>query len=314
MFKKFAPPIEIPDQYLSNINFSGLKGRLLYLPMPKRKSKTFVVLSGQHAAHERMYSIAQAINDYGEVYLPDLPGFGGMTSFYKIGKRPTWDNYADYLYTFLKTHNLREDIWFFASSFGAQVMTRMLEKYPDSQAWVKQPIAFVGFAAGSNFHMSKAYRGLILAISYPISTRPGAWLAKRALFNRLGLHLMLAVFTRTKAKMQSDDGVLKNEMKSMEGYLWTVNDKRTHAATAITMLRDDLRRYNKAKIKLKLHNITTDSDQYFDNERVRAAFLELYDKYETSSLNLHVHAPSLIADKAAVKSMLSSETLKVLKR
>ena len=93
--------------------------------MPKKTKKRFVVLHGLHASLERMYAVSQLIYEYGEVYQPDLPGFGGMDSFYKIGRVPNYDEYADYLYTFLKSQKLTENIWFFANSFSAQILTRM---------------------------------------------------------------------------------------------------------------------------------------------------------------------------------------------
>lgn len=312
MKQRYKPAIEIPSQFIKPIDYSGLTGRLLHLPAPKNKTKVIVALSGQHASHERMWAIAQLLNEYGEVYLPDMPGFGGMTSFYKIGKKPTLDNYADYLYTFLRSHKLTKDIWFFANSFGSQVMTRMLQKYPQTRDWVHTPIAFVGFAAGTNFAVSKRYKAWLYALIYPASTRLGAFLINAIVFNPISLKIMLFFFSRAKAKMQSDDENLKQDMVRMEAYLWTTNDHRTHAATAITMFRDDLRRYSHEKIPHTIHNIMTESDQYFDNKRVKNTFLELYDGYQAYELDLPVHAPSLIADKEQVRAMLSEETLQLL--
>lgn len=311
---KAKPPFEIPKKYLSDIHFSGLQGRLLHLPQPAKvkKPKTFVVFAGQHASLERMYSIAQLLNEFGEVYMPDLPGYGGMTSFYKIGKKPTYDNYADFVYTFLKTQKLNKDLWFFGNSFGSAVMTRLFQKHPESQKWTKQPIAFVGYGAGSNFAVSFWYRLWIGLMVNTVSTRLGAFLFEKLIFNRFSIHIMLYFFSRAKAKMQSDSDNLKKSMIMMEKYLWSVNDHRTHAACVKMMFKDDLRHYPGGKIKLTLHNIATENDQYFDNKRVKKTFEDLYEKYETSPLTLQVHSPSMIADKDTVRAMLSDEALKLL--
>lgn len=282
------------------------------MPDKKFRNKKIVLIHGQHAAIERYYSMCEFLNDYGEVIMPDLPGFGGMSSFYQIGLKPSYDNYADYLYTFLKTQELTEDIWLVGNSFGAQCMTRMLQKYPDSQAWIRQPIAVAGFAAGSNFHVSNKFRFLLFPLIYVGQTRLGSSLIKLVAFNRFSLNLMINVFSRFKAKMQNDDQNLKSDMMAMEKYLWSVNDKRTHAKTAIMMFRYDLTRYSSKKIKHKLHNLITDHDQYFDNQSVEESFRKLYLGYETSLLNLKIHNPSMIADKQAVSELLSEEVKELL--
>jgi len=314
MNSHIKPPIKVPSRHLRRININKLRGRLLYLPAKKQTKypKKIVMLAGQHAAHERLYAVAQVLNDYGEVYSPDLPGFGGMTSFYKIGKQPTYDNYADYLYTFLKANRLTEDVWFFSWSFGAQVMTRMFQKYPHTQQWVKTPIAFVGFARGSDFNVSRWYKTWLFALIYPASTKWGARLLQAVAFNKFTIKFVMTIFSLTKAKMQNDNGNLRRDMKKMEEYLWTVNDRRTHAATAVMMFHSDLTRYSDDKIDLKLHNIITDSDQYFDNRRVKASFEKIYMGYKAYGIDLRVHTPSMIADKQEVQDMLSEEVIKLL--
>ena len=78
----------IADEFIVPLNVNGMRGRMLHLPAPnKNKTKEILLVYGHHASLERMYSFAQVINKYGIVTMPDLPGFGGMDSFYKIGKR-----------------------------------------------------------------------------------------------------------------------------------------------------------------------------------------------------------------------------------
>lgn len=274
------------------------------MPAPKGKNKKIVYIHGQHHALERFYTIAEFLNDYGEVYMPDMPGFGGMDSFYTIDKQPTYDAYADYLYTYLKSQKLTSDLYILASSFGSQVMTRMFQKYPESVSWVKVPVAFVGFASGSNFHVSRLYKAFILALAYPASTRLGVAIINAVGFNPISMRIFLWIFSFIKSKMQHEDPATKKEMVAMERMLWSVNDHRTHAATALLMFKGDLRRFSKQKISHTLHNIMTDNDQYFDNQEVKDAFLELYEGYEASNLDLHVHAPSMIASKQDVAEMM----------
>lgn len=286
---------------------------MAHLPARKDGGKRKIVfIHGQHAALERFYSTLQFLNDYGEVYMPDMPGHGGMTSFYKIGKKPTYDAYADFLYTYFKSQNLTKDVTVIANSRGLQNMTRMYQKYPDSQRWIGLNIGLAGFGAGSDFHLKKPLKYFIYGISYPSATYIGSKIIGGVVFNRLSLKLMIAIFKRFKAKMQSDDTNLREDMVRMEQYLWFVNDHRTHAATALAMFKDDLRNYSDEKIKLTLHNVVTAHDQYFDNKRVEKTCRDLYEGYEASPLDLKIHTPSMIATKEDVAAVIPEQTKKLL--
>src|SRR5690349_17907325 len=93
---------QVPAEYIVPLNMNGLKGRLLRLPPKKNKKREILLVYGHHSSLERMYSIAQVLNAYGAVTLPDLPGFGGMDSFYKIKEKPDIDTMADYLASVVK--------------------------------------------------------------------------------------------------------------------------------------------------------------------------------------------------------------------
>jgi pimeloyl-ACP methyl ester carboxylesterase len=99
--------IEIPKNYIAPIDINNLKGRCLNLPN-KSSSRKILFIYGHHSSLERWWGLMQALNEYGDVTMPDLPGFGGMDSFYKIGKKPTLDNMADYLKKFIKQHYKEE--------------------------------------------------------------------------------------------------------------------------------------------------------------------------------------------------------------
>lgn len=313
---KTAPsPVHIPTEYVKRINMNGLSGRFLHLPALKKrgpKSKPILFVHGQHASLERCYSISQFLNDYGEVYQPDLPGFGGMKSFYSIGRTPDYDAYADYLYTFMRGQNLTKDVTFFSLSFGSQVMTRMFQKYPETAGWTKQAVSLVGFGAGSNFHLPSWYRWPTHLLAHIASNRLGVAVINILFFNRLSLNLMLILFSRLKSKMQSDDANLKRDMVRMESHLWRINDHRTHGKTALMMFNGDLRKYSDDKIPLTLHNVMTKHDQYFDHAAVKNTFLELYEDYKEYDLDLEIHAPSLIADKRDVDNMVPEAAKKLL--
>ena len=307
---RIKSPIQINEDELEDLDINGLQGRLLHLK--SSKNKKIVLLAGQHTAHERLYSLAQFLSDYGEVYSPDLPGFGGMDSFFTISQDPSYDNYASYIYTFLKSKDLTKDVTIFAVSFSAQCVTRMFQMYPDSQMWVKNIIGFVGFAGGQDFNISKLYRASLYSIIYPTSTYIGAKLFTIIFLNRFSVRAGMYVFSFFKAKMQSDESNLKKEMVKMEAYLWTVNDQRTHSSTAKNMFQDDMRRYTRQKIDLDMYNVITAEDQYFDVESVKKSFSDLYRSYTPLNINLGVHTPSIVSEKEEFYKMMSKETMQLL--
>src|SRR3990167_2869837 len=121
----------IAEEFIVPLNINGMKGRMLHLPTPKNKKREILLVYGHHASLERMYSFARVMNRYGSVTMPDLPGFGGMDSFYKIGRKPTLDNMADYLASLIRLRYKNRRLSIAGFSFGFLVVTRMLQRYPD---------------------------------------------------------------------------------------------------------------------------------------------------------------------------------------
>ena len=86
------------------------------------------MLYGHHSSLERVYGLAEDMSQYGNVTIPDYPGFGGMDSFYKIGMKPTLDNLADYLATFVKLRYRGKKVTIVGMSLGFVIATRMLQR------------------------------------------------------------------------------------------------------------------------------------------------------------------------------------------
>jgi pimeloyl-ACP methyl ester carboxylesterase len=87
--------------------------------------------------------------------MPDLPGFGAMDSFYKIGRAATLDNYADYMASFIKLRYKRKKPIIVGMSFGFIVVTRMLQRCPDLVKKVEMLVSFAGFAHKDDFTFKK---------------------------------------------------------------------------------------------------------------------------------------------------------------
>jgi hypothetical protein len=85
----------------TSLRINRLRGCMLVLPAPKGKAKDILLVYGLHASLESVRPLAEVLNQYGKVTVADLPGMGGMTSFYSIGEKPTTSNYGSYLASFI---------------------------------------------------------------------------------------------------------------------------------------------------------------------------------------------------------------------
>ena len=72
-------------KYISPLYMDKLRGRMLVLPKQKTTTKTdFLIVYGLNSTIEKWSSLAYELRKYGNVTMPDLPGMGGMQSFYKL--------------------------------------------------------------------------------------------------------------------------------------------------------------------------------------------------------------------------------------
>src|SRR5438105_4219930 len=93
---------QTPEDFIVPLNINGLQGRMLRRPSTTKKSREILLIYGHHAVIERWWGLVENLAQYGNVTVPDLPGFGGMQSFYKINTKPDIDAFADYMAAFIK--------------------------------------------------------------------------------------------------------------------------------------------------------------------------------------------------------------------
>src|ERR1700730_17200494 len=150
--------LQSPADYIVPLNMNGLEGRMLRVPASGKREREILLIYGHHAMLERWWSLVENLNEYGAVTMPDLPGFGGMASFAKIKKKPTIDNYADYLAAFIKLRFRRKRFTIVAISYGFVIVTRMLQKYPELVKRVDILVSLVGFVHKDDFVYSQPRR------------------------------------------------------------------------------------------------------------------------------------------------------------
>jgi pimeloyl-ACP methyl ester carboxylesterase len=287
-----------PAAYIQPLNMNGLQGRMMHLPAAKPgNNKEILVVYGHHAKLERWWGLVQNFNQYGNVTMPDLPGFGGMDSFYKIGQKPTIDNLADYLASFIKLRYKRRRVMIFGISFGFVIATRMLQRYPELAKKVELVVSCVGFAHHEDFTFSRKrmvmYRLLVRFISLPGVTP----IFKALCLNQFTLRYAYKHTHNARHKFEAAaaDGLdTFNAVMDMEIELWHINDLRTHVFTTNQFLHVD---NCTQQIDLPVWHVSTKGDYYFDNYRVEQHLRIIFSDYHAIELDLRTHAPSVIATK-----------------
>lgn len=301
-----------PEDYIVPLNMNGLQGRMLHMPAPKGRNREILFVYGHHSSLERWFGIMQNLNRYGAVTMPDLPGFGGMDSFYKIGEEATIDNLADYLAAFIKMRYKRRKVVIAGMSFGFVVATRMLQRYPELTKKVDMLVSIAGFAHKDDFVFSGKrqfmYRTLIRVFSFRLP----------ALFFRYVLlhpFVIRNAYKRThnaKNKFQDLAGEELQEMLDVEIKLWHDNDVRTHMRTSAEFLNLD---NCKVKVDIPVYHVAIAGDRYFDNHIVEQHYRVIFSEFNlVDTLKIGNHAPSIIADMKAAAPFVPPKLRRLLLR
>lgn len=290
---------------------NGLQGRMLRVPAPKNKKREILFIYGHHSSLERWWGVIQDLNQYGAVTVPDLPGFGGMQSLYKIGEKPDIDTLADYLAAFIKLRYKRRRVTLAGLSFGFVIITRMLQRYPDLTDKVDLLISVVGFAHREDFIFTKPRYWFYRSMATFFSLRLPA-----VFFRNVVLHpiLIKAAYGKTRNAKDKFKGLTPSQYKEMinfEIYLWHCNDVRTYMKTSTEFLTLD---NCKKRVNLPLWHVVVDSDRYLDPHKVSEHLHLIYSDVIEVKSKLPTHAPSIIADKETAKPLFPTKLRRRLAR
>ncbi len=313
MFSKPSVPLTIDPELIHPIEINGLTGRMVVLAAHdiKKRDHKIVMLGGHHTAHERTISFGHFLQQFGTVYMIDLPGFGGMNSFQTVGMPISYESYATYLKDVLKKYNLTEDVTVFAVSIALQFMTRMFQMFPETVGWFRNCVGFVGFTCAKDFNIKQPKKFLISMIALVGSNPIGLFVLRIFYLNRFCLGVYMYVFHLFKKKMQSDDPDMQKKMLQMEKYLWLNNDQQTHATMTRAMFSVDLRDFSGSEpIPITLKNVVAKDDQYFDITEVRKNASDLYAQYEEYTIRLGAHMPSMLSGVDEVAQLFEDGVIK----
>lgn len=289
---------------------NGLQGRMLRLPSKNPQStKEILLVCGHHSSIERMDTFIDIFSEYGNVTVPDLPGFGGMQSFYKIHEDPTIDKFADYLASFIKLRYKRKKLILVGVSFSVPVYVRMLQKYPDLQNRVEYCISLSGFVHEEDFRFDNWEKKFIKIVSAVLSSRPISYFITKFLLNKTFISLFLKIdYSRKKQKFQDNEAVQKNI--DLDAKLWLINDFRTSFFAYKEMFNLNL---CDIRVKNKIYHLTSEADHFFYKNVVEQHMQIIFEKFESLETELKTHVPYVGADISLVRKYIPSKIYDILK-
>jgi pimeloyl-ACP methyl ester carboxylesterase len=299
-----------PVDYIVPLNINGLDGRMMHVPASNKKNKREILLIyGHHAMIERWWGLVENLYSYGNVTMPDLPGFGGMDSFYKIGRKPDVDSFADYLAAFIKLRYKRKRLTIIGISYGFVVVTRMLQKYPELAGRVDVLVSLVGFMHKDDFVYTPRQRKLFSRVTRVFATRPVALFIRYAGLNKFVLTTLYSKLPNSKRRMIEITEEEFMTTMDFEVRLWQANDVRTHWQTTSEFLEVD---NCQTKVDLPIHHVISEQDHYFNNQVVEQHMQIVFNDYHKYVARSKAHTPSVLGDKKAMSVMLPPGLRKVL--
>jgi pimeloyl-ACP methyl ester carboxylesterase len=303
------------QKYIKPLNMNGLNGRMLRLPFPKKldssHKREILLVYGHHASIERMYGIAEALNEYGAVTMPDLPGCGGMESFYKIGMKPTLDNMADYMAAFVKLKYRGKKVTIVGMSLGFVIITRMLQRYPELVEKVELLVSVVGFSHKYDFALPKSRLTYYLLGARFFSMRLPSMLFYNVFLHPSVIRLAYSKTYNAKKKLANLSPDDKQTAVEFEVNLWRQDDVRTYMRMVVEFLTLD----NCSKqVDLPVQHISVSSDQYFDSSVVEQHMRIIFTDFTEHEANIPSHAPSIIASKDEADPFIPKTVREILKK
>ncbi len=290
---------------------NGLSGRMLRLPPAANKRREILLIYGQHTSLERMYAISEELSRYGSITVPDLPGFGGMDSLYKIKEVPDLDKMADYLAAFVKLQYNRKRVSIIGVSYGFVVVTRMLQRNPELAKKVDLLISLVGFVHYQDFKFQPKNLRLLRAGTKFFSYRLSAEIAKHIFLRKLFIKAAYAMVADKHVKLKDANPNERRRRIRFEVFLWKCNDIRTYMHTINGLLYLDL---CTKQIKLPVYHISVAGDQYFDNYKVEQHMRVIFSDFKEFKAVLGAHMPTIVATSQEIAPLIPVGIRRLLSR
>lgn len=262
---------------------NGLEGRMMHMPAPKGKSRHILFIYGQHTVLEEQFNLVQVLNKYGSITAPDLPGFGGMQSFYKIGIEPSMNSLADYLAAFVKMRYRNRKVTIVASSFGFAVVTRMLQRFPELTKKVTMLVSIEGIVHHEELLLSRRSTRVLRWGASFFSNRLPAFVGNKLILRPTLVRAVYGIFENKQG-----DTVERKTRVNTAVKVWMAGDFRTYMDTTISLLTLNL---IEEKVNLPVYHIDITSDSNFDSHVVEQHLNIIYNKAVVFSSTFKGYGP-----------------------
>ena len=298
--------------YILPLNINGLEGRMLRMPPPKGKKLEILFIYGHHASLERYFGVAELLNRHGGITVPDLPGFGGMDPFYKIGKPADIDSFADYLASFIKLRFRNKRFIIAGYSLAVPIITRMLQKYPELTKRVDMVVSIAGFTHKDDFGFSKKRYFIYRTATKFFSRRLAAGFYKHLILRPIFIRYIYRHLFNAKQKFTRLSGEDLQRAIEMEVSLWRNNDPRTYMATAVMMFSLELP--SLGHIDMPVYHAGVVNDHYFNNVRVEQHMRAIYSDFILGEIKTPTHAPSIVATAKDAEVFVPKEFIRAMEK
>ncbi|MEI9913878.1 MAG: hypothetical protein WDN66_02635 [Candidatus Saccharibacteria bacterium] len=293
MSKRFVNPAD----FIMPLNINGMEGRLLRIESQNRHNKReILVIYDMQANLEKWWGLAVALKSYANVTMIDLPGLGGMDSFYSIGLKPTLDNMADYIAAFIKLKYKRKKVSVLGIGFGFVLVTRMMQRNPEIATKVNMLVCLNGYSHKDDFKISDKDRQIMKLYSLICSTKPISDILKLTINNRVMLNVRYPMSRIQTTKK----GPSKEFVRRFKIDLVKATDLRTRMSLNLQLLNLD---NCKVRINKTLWHVTTsNSDQNVNQKLVEQHFRVIFGKYNHLPTKIGGKMPLVLNDeKLAIK-------------
>jgi len=297
--------------YIHPLNINGLEGRMLRVPSTTTKQREILLVYGHHAMLERWWTLIETLRQYGPVTMPDLPGFGGMDSFYKIGSKPSLNAYADYLAAFIKLRYKQKRVTIIGISYGFVVVTRMLQRYPELAKKVDISVGIVGFMHRDDFVWSRGKRRFFRAVARLFATRVVALFIRYVCLNRFVIKTLDNHMSHSKQRFIEVTPEEFEANMDFEVELWQKNDVRTHWLTSSQFFTLD---NTKLPIKIPVVHVESAGDHYLNNISVEQHMRKVFSGYTKFVAETKAHTPHITANKKETGVLIPSGLRRILGR
>jgi pimeloyl-ACP methyl ester carboxylesterase len=282
-------------------------GRYVFIPgrTHNRRPANIILVYGHHSTLERWEPLARELARFGNVWMPDLPGFGGMDE----AVLPTYElhAYADHLAKFTSVVAPKGRLLLCGVSFGFAVVCEALRRHPSLLEASRAVVSVGGFIEGSSLRLASWQKLGVLAVAGALRNRRVAATVRSHLLSYPIARSVDLALGLTKRRAGADRSRAAR-LCAADLELWRANSVTTHWATLRLMMR--LQRGTPLDVPcVHIQNPLDPYVCYSSNARsLRSVFRDL----DVCLPTLIGHMPSLDSPQSAYEALFDLQCVEVI--